>query len=56
MIEVTKMDGRRMLINEDQIETVESNPDTVIVLVSGRKLIVKDKPVEIHAMIRQERS
>ena len=55
MIEVTKMDGRKMLINENQIETVESNPDTVVVMASGRKLIVKDKMAEIQALARQER-
>ena len=30
MIEVTKLNGLKTLVNPDLIETVESNPDTVI--------------------------
>ncbi len=47
MIEITKMDGRLILINENMIETVEANPDTVIVLTNGRKILAKESMVEI---------
>ena len=42
MIEVTKLNGLKTLINPDLIETVESNPDTVISFTTGRKIIVKE--------------
>ena len=47
MIEVTKMDSRKMLINEALIETVEDTPDTVIRLVNGNKYIVKENRQQI---------
>ena len=52
-IELTKMDTRKILINPDPIETVEANPDTVLVLQSGRKLIVKED-IEVIAKLINE--
>ncbi len=47
MIEITRMDGRIILVNENLIETVESTPDTVVMMANGRKFIVKESLVEI---------
>ncbi|MCR5669801.1 MAG: flagellar FlbD family protein [Butyrivibrio sp.] len=54
MIELTKMDTRKILINPERIETVEANPDTVLILCSGRKLLVKESPEEIYKLINKE--
>lgn len=51
LIELTKMDTRRILVNSDLIETVEATPDTVLILYSGRKLLVKESPEEIIRII-----
>jgi flagellar protein FlbD len=51
VIELTKLDSRKILINPDMIETVEANPDTVLILYSGRKLLLKEKPEEIFRII-----
>ena len=51
LLELTKLDTRKILINADLIETVEATPDTVIIMMSGRKLIVKEKPEEIYKII-----
>ena len=51
VIELTKMDTRKILINPSLIETVESNPDTVVVLSTGRKLIVKESMEDIYSLI-----
>ncbi len=51
IIELTKLDTRKILINPDTIETVEGNPDTVIVLQSGRKVLVKEDINEIKELI-----
>ncbi len=53
LIELTKMDTRKILINPDMIETVEATPDTVLVLYSGRKLIVKETLQEIYEITGQ---
>ena len=47
MIELTKMDSRKMLLNEDAIESVEETPDTVVRLMNGNKYIVKENKQEI---------
>lgn len=51
IIELTKLDTRKILINPDMIETVEGNPDTVLVLQSGRKVLVKEDIGEIYKLI-----
>jgi flagellar protein FlbD len=37
----------KFYINPELIQIVEATPDTVVTLVSGRKLLVKDSPQEI---------
>lgn len=51
VIELTKLDTKKILINPAAIESVEANPDTVIVLTTGRKLLVKEKLEEIYDII-----
>ncbi len=53
IIELTKLDTRKILINADMIETVEGNPDTVLMLYSGRKLLVKESLQEIYELIKR---
>lgn len=47
MIEVTRLDGNTYWINPHQIERIEKNPDVTLVLLSGQKLIIREKPDEI---------
>lgn len=47
MIQLTTLDGQTFLINEDYMESVIQNPDTVILMRSGRSLIVKESIDEI---------
>lgn len=47
MIFVTRTNGSTIYINPELIQIVESTPDTLITLVSSKKLIVKDTPQEI---------
>jgi flagellar protein FlbD len=42
MIEVTKLDGKTFFINPHQIEYMESNPDTTLVMLSGKRLLVRE--------------
>jgi flagellar protein FlbD len=39
------------LVNSDLIETVEARPDTVISLTTGKKLIVRETPAEVLALV-----
>ena len=47
MISITRLNGSKMYINPELIQTLESTPDTVITLISNKKFIVKDSPQEI---------
>jgi flagellar protein FlbD len=46
MIEVTRLNGKRFVINIDLIEHMEETPDTVITLTGGNKYVVSE-PVEV---------
>ena len=52
MIEVTRLNGTKLLINDDLIEIVEETPDTVITLTTGRKLIIKESRQEIKNLVK----
>ncbi|MCH5271216.1 MAG: flagellar FlbD family protein [Lachnospiraceae bacterium] len=52
MIEVTKMNGQKILINAHLIELVEETPDTVLTLTTGRKIIVKESRQEIKNLVK----
>ena len=51
MIEVTRINETKLMINNDLIEIVEENPNTVITLVGGKKVIVKESKYEIRDKI-----
>lgn len=52
MIEVTKINGTKILINADIIEMVEETPDTVISFTTGRKLIVKESRQDVKSLVK----
>jgi len=47
MIRVTRLDGSQIVVNIDLIEWVEKTPDTVLSLVSGERLLVRESPEEL---------
>ena len=51
MIDVTRMNGTTLTINNDLIETVEEMPDTVITLTTGKKIIVKESRQEVKNLV-----
>lgn len=55
MIEVTKINGTKLLVNTSLIETVEETPDTVITLTDGKKIIIKESRYEVKNLVRSAR-
>lgn len=55
MIEITKLNGTKTLINPDLIEIVESTPDTIITLTTGRKIIIKESRQELNNLVKSYR-
>ncbi|MCY0875304.1 MAG: flagellar FlbD family protein [Firmicutes bacterium] len=51
MIALTRMSGIAFVVNAPLIELVESTPDTVITLVSGRKYVVRETASEIATLV-----
>ncbi len=47
MITVTRLNGRPVVINAELIKTVEATPDTLITLINGDHMIVKEPLDEI---------
>ena len=43
MIKVTRLDGMEYYINPNQIERIEINPDTTLIMLSGKHHIVRDE-------------
>ncbi|MDP2362635.1 MAG: flagellar FlbD family protein [Ignavibacteria bacterium] len=51
MVTLTKIDGSQIVINADEIETVESNYNSTITFCSGKKIVVTETPDEIVAKV-----
>ena len=47
MIELTRLNGNPMVLNSDLIKTAEASPDTMLTLVNGEKLIVREPIAEV---------
>ena len=52
MIEVTKINGVKILVNPHLLEIVEETPDTVLTLTTGRKIIVKESRQDIKNLVK----
>lgn len=51
MIEVTRYDEQKLMVNANLIEFVQDTPDTVITMTTGRKILVKEKAQEIRELV-----
>ena len=53
MIKVTRLNDTDLVINADLIEFVESIPDTIISLTTGKKIMVRESTDEIIEKVAQ---
>ncbi|MGA2545761.1 MAG: flagellar FlbD family protein [Rectinemataceae bacterium] len=51
MIELTALSGKKLWINPHLIESMESNPDTTLCLVYGKRIVVAEASAEVVARI-----
>jgi flagellar protein FlbD len=47
MIELTRLNGNPIVLNSDLIKIAEASPDTMLTLVNGEKLIVRENREEV---------
>jgi flagellar protein FlbD len=43
MVKITRLDGTEYYINPHQIESIEVHPDTTLLMLSGKHVIVREK-------------
>ena len=51
MIELTRINEVKFSLNPELIEVIETTPDTVITLTTGKKLIVKESRQEVKNLV-----
>ncbi|MBV8074454.1 MAG: flagellar FlbD family protein [Candidatus Eremiobacteraeota bacterium] len=51
MIALRRLNNQPIVVNCELIESIESTPDTVVTLISGNKLIVRDSLEEIRKRV-----
>ena len=47
MIELTRLNGNPMVLNSDLIKSAEASPDTMLTLINGERLIVREDCAEV---------
>jgi len=50
MITVTRLNGKKFVVNAEMIRTVESNPDTTIKLINGDHVIIRESLEEVVSL------
>lgn len=56
MIQLTRLNGSRFLVNSDLIERVDETPDTVLTLVDGTRYLVAESLDTVLEEIRCHRA
>lgn len=56
MIHLTRLNGIPILLNSDLIKTAEASPDTMLTLINGEKLIVRESCEEITGRVLEYRA
>jgi flagellar protein FlbD len=51
MIELTRLNGTPIVLNSDLIKTAEASPDTMLTLINGEKLIVREPCDEVTELV-----
>ena len=55
MITLHKLNGSEVVINAELIETLEPGPETMVLLATGNKILVREKADEIVAKVVEYR-
>ncbi len=55
MIPVTKLDGKVFYVNPHQIEYIETNPDTTLIMLSGKRMVVREDYPSVFGRIVEYR-
>jgi flagellar protein FlbD len=56
VIELTRLNGTPLMVNSDLIKTAEAAPDTMLTLITGEKLIVREDCREVMERVTAYRA
>ncbi len=56
MVDLTRLNGTRLILNCDLIKSAEATPDTTLTLVTGEKLVILDPLDELITQVIAYRS
>jgi flagellar protein FlbD len=56
MIELTRLNGKTMVLNSDLIKIAEASPDTMLTLINGEKLIVRESLADVAERVLDHRA
>lgn len=51
MIRLTRLNNQGLTVNSDLIKFVEQSPDTLITLINGEKIVVRESAAEVLARL-----
>jgi flagellar protein FlbD len=55
MVKVTRLNGKEYYINPHQIESIEVHPDTTLLMLSGKYVVVKEGAEDVIERIVEYR-
>lgn len=53
MIELTRLNGKDLVVNAELIALIERTPDTILTLTTGRKIMVKESVEEVVKKVKE---
>ena len=53
MIHLTRLNNQPLVVNADLIKFIENAPDTVITLITGEKLVVRESAAEVLERVHE---
>jgi uncharacterized protein YlzI (FlbEa/FlbD family) len=56
MIQLTRLNGIPIVLNSDLIKTAEASPDTMLTLINGEKIIVREPCEEVTERVLDYRA
>jgi flagellar protein FlbD len=56
MIQLTRLNGIPIVLNSDLIKTAEASPDTMLTLINGEKIIVREPCDEVIERVLEYRA
>ena len=53
MIQLSRLNGKPLVVNAELIELIEETPDTILTLTTGKKIIVKESVAEVIEKVKE---